>query len=568
MPNHFKLFVSFLSVMAAWPFQVAAKDTHVKAPHAQYLAQNWTDEDRQFFYFADQGSRLVPYALFTNLEQAESEALFRDDANLLRLGLIPAAKSKRNPDALPIGVTRNKDAMGFTCAACHTQQLRYNKKLLMIDGGQPTFDLQKFINALSLSIELTLEDVEKFTRLQQRILGNKASEADKAALKATLTAQNEKRKAYRIQNHTDTAYGYGRIDAFGAILNQALFATGAKDNRNEPNAPTSYPYIWDTPQHDYVEWNGSQSNSNVGAFARNIGEVIGVFGEIETYTTHWLGYFDGGYASSIQTATLREIEKTVGKLQSPLWPDSFPKIDGDLAKQGRVLYEQHCLACHVDIDRADPKRMIKVRMSTLGEIKTDPKMAENAILNKGKSGKLEGKPRFYFAGSLLPAEAPAIDIANNWMVGVIKNNPLQAFLAQQDAKAFGHPEDVHTPKYVDGKLWPADRAVSKQALLAYKARPLNGIWTSAPFLHNGSVPNLYELLLPATERSKTFHMGSLEFDPKMVGFGVGPSEGSFLFDTTLPGNSNAGHEYGTGAYGSPALTESDRWALIEYMKTL
>jgi cytochrome c5 len=560
MPNHFKLLMATVALIATLPFQAFAQ--------AAYLSQNWTDQDRQFFYFADQGSRLVPYELFLNLEQAKGETLFRDDANLLRLGLIPAAKSKRNPDALPIGVTRNKDAMGFTCAACHTQQLSYNNQMLRIDGGQPTFDLQQFVNELSLTIALTLEDAEKFTRLQQRMLGDGASEAAITALKATLIAQDKKRKAYRTQNHTETAYGYGRIDAFGAILNQALFATGAKNNRNEPNAPTSYPYIWDTPQHDYVEWNGSQSNSNVGAFARNIGEVIGVFGEIETDTTYWVGYFDGGYASSIQTETLREIEKTVGKLHSPLWPDTFPKIDGALAKQGRVLYEQHCIACHVDIDRTDPKRMIKVRMSTLGEIKTDPMMAENAILNMGKSGKLAGKPRFYFAGSLLPAEAPAIDVANNWMVGVIKNNPLQAFLAQQDAKDFGHPEDVHTPKYVDGALWPADRAVSKQALLAYKARPLNGIWTSAPFLHNGSVPNLYELLLPAAERSETFHMGSLVFDPKMVGFGIEEADDSFLFDTAQPGNSNAGHEYGTGAYGSAALTEAERWALVEYMKTL
>lgn len=547
---------------------VLAKPSH-QENEVHYLSQNWTDEDREYFYFVDQGSRLMPYKLFINLEQATNHQLFRDDVNMLRLGLIPATKSKHNPDALPIGVTRNKDAVGFTCAACHTQQIHYKNKMTMIDGGQPLFDLQQLMRDLTLTMKITLEDAEKFTRLQQRMLGDAASDEAVTGLKAKLTTEYEKRMAYRKENHTDSIYGYGRIDAFGSILNNALYATGVANNMNAPNAPTSYPYLWDTPQHDYVEWNGAQSNSNIGAFARNIGEVIGVFGELETDTTYWLGYFDGGYQSSIQAANLRKIERLVGQLHSPLWPDHFPSIDGALAKRGRVLFEQHCIACHVDINRTDPTRMIKVRMSTLGEIKTDPLMARNAILSKGKSGKLEGKPRFYFVGEPLAAIEPAIDIANNWMVGVIKNNPLQAYLAKQDAKEFGHSEAVHTPKYVDGVLLPAEEAVSQKALLAYKARPLNGVWTSAPFLHNGSVANLYELLLPASERRKQFNIGSLTFDPKTVGFDLQASEDSFLFDTTLPGNSNAGHEYGTGiGYDAPALTEDERWALVEYMKTL
>ena len=105
-------------------------------------------------------------------------------------------------------------------------------------------------------------------------------------------------------------------------------------------------------------------------------------------------------------------------------------------------------------------------------------------------------------------------------------------------------------------------------MLAYKARPLNGIWTGAPYLHNGSVPNLYELMLPAAERSRTFYIGSWEYDPVRVGYVNRPAPGAFLVDTGLPGNSNAGHEYGTGADGLPPLTEAEIWALVEYMKTL
>ena len=103
-----------------------------------------------------------------------------------------------------------------------------------------------------------------------------------------------------------------------------------------------------------------------------------------------------------------------------------------------------------------------------------------------------------------------------------------------------------------------------RSLLAYKARPLNGIWATAPYLHNGSVPNLYELLLPASSRSKKFRVGRREFDPVRVGFATGeypPGFGSEL-DTTIAGNRNTGHEYGTD------LSEDDRMALVEYLKSL
>ena len=535
-----------------------------------YVAQNWTQQDREYFYFADQGSRLVPYNFFLHLEQANQNQLFRSDANMLRFGAIPIKKSQENPDGLPIGFTRNKDKVGLTCAACHTQQIRYQNKTTMIDGGQPFLDLQKLLSELTLSMQATLDDDNKFNRFQAGILGARASHHEKTALRQALKNEYKKRITYQQDNATEVRYGYGRLDAFGAILNRALVVTGVPNNTNPPNAPTSYPYLWDTPQHDYVEWNGAQSNSNIGAFARNIGEVIGVFGDVTPDTQRWLGLIDGGYPSSIQAAELRKIEKVVSKLHSPLWPEHFPKIDTKLAQQGRVLYEQHCLACHVDIKRTDPKRMIQVRMTTLDNIQTDPAMARNAILNTGKSGKLEAKPRYYVTGDPLPKVAPAIDIANNIMVGVIKNNPLQAYLAGKDANSFGHGDEIHPSKYVNGKVIAKGEEVSQTALLAYKARPLNGVWSSAPFLHNGSVPNLYQLLLPAKERVKQFYLGSLEFDAKQVGFAMTEIEDSFLFDTTLQGNSNAGHEYGTGGgyENLPALTEAERWALIEYLKTL
>ncbi len=532
-----------------------------------FLEQNWNEEERDYFYFTDQGSRFIDYDIFINIEKSKSK-LFSSPENLMTYGYLPAPVSENNPDGLPIGFTRNGYKMGFTCAACHTQQLRYKDKIVRIDGGQSMADFPKFRVELEQSLKNTLDDDKTFQRFAERIFKDNVNEERKGELKERLQEEYAKLKDYNIRNHTDVEYGYSRLDAFGAILNKGLYLTGVEGNYNPPDAPTSYPYMWDTPQHDYVEWNGSQANSNVGALARNVGEVIGVFGDVETEPSKWLFFIDGGYASSIQTGNLREIEMLVSQLQSPRWPDFFPAINQEQAQAGRKLYTKYCLHCHDDITRTDPNRNIKVKMSSLSAIGTDPVMAKNALAHRGKTGIFNGKPRFYKVGDIMGEEAPALFIVNNVMVGVLKNNFLQAILAKRDAKKLGHGEEIHPPKILDGKVMEHGTETSEQALLAYKARPLNGIWTGAPYLHNGSVPNLYQLLLPANKRDKTFYIGSWEFDPVNVGYVADAAPGAFLFDTSLPGNSNAGHEYGTGYDGLPVLGEDDIQALLEYLKTL
>ena len=95
----------------------------------------------------------------------------------------------------------------------------------------------------------------------------------------------------------------------------------------------------------------------------------------------------------------------------------------------------------------------------------------------------------------------------------------------------------------------------------YAGRPLTGVWASPPYLHNGSVPTLYHLLLPAAKRPTTFPLGHREYDPVKVGYVTEVAGKSrFVMDTTQDGNHNTGHEYGTD------LSEDDRMALLEYLK--
>lgn len=112
--------------------------------------------------------------------------------------------------------------------------------------------------------------------------------------------------------------------------------------------------------------------------------------------------------------------------------------------------------------------------------------------------------------------------------------------------------------------------------LAYKVRPLNGVWATPPYLHNGSVPNVYSLLSPVEERPKKFYLGNREYDPVNLGYRIDTLANGFEFDTSIRGNSNKGHEFSKefrkdreiqGVIG-PALSPDERRAIIEFLKTL
>jgi hypothetical protein len=114
--------------------------------------------------------------------------------------------------------------------------------------------------------------------------------------------------------------------------------------------------------------------------------------------------------------------------------------------------------------------------------------------------------------------------------------------------------------------YPADRFRHFRKTYGYANQPLDGLWLRAPYLHNGSVPTLRDLLAPSAERPKTFYRGYDVYDPQNVGFvsDVKTEKGRdyFAFDTTQPGNGNAGHE--GRAYGTE-LSPADKNALIEYL---
>ncbi|MDQ8023137.1 MAG: hypothetical protein REI94_14970 [Moraxellaceae bacterium] len=101
----------------------------------------------------------------------------------------------------------------------------------------------------------------------------------------------------------------------------------------------------------------------------------------------------------------------------------------------------------------------------------------------------------------------------------------------------------------------------------YANMPLDGLWLRAPYLHNGSVPTLRDLLEPVEKRPKQFHRGNDVYDPQRVGFVSNVAEANghrfFPYDTTQAGNGNGGHS--GAAYGTD-LPAADKDALVEYLK--
>ncbi|MCH8621017.1 di-heme-cytochrome C peroxidase [Undibacterium sp. TS12] len=361
------------------------------------------------------------------------------------------------------------------------------------------------------------------------------------------------------------------------------------------DAPVSYPFLWDIAQHDYVQWNGLGGNGGLGPLGRNTGEVIGVFGSLDWHegSRFSLASLIAGqglkkktveYDSSINTQNLRRIESQLVDLQSPKWPqDILGKLDQTRIKRGARLFDKYCVSCHAEIDRSSPERRVVAHMSKLEEVGTDPTMANNSVNYTGYSGILRNQYVGAGVGDvLLDKKAPVAALLTKATLGVVTTPDADKGFIRRWSEwlyniitAFFSNEIKDSNKH--GNYIPDTTMNPYSSLQAYKGRSLNGIWATGPYLHNGSVPTLYDLLLPACSseqkdgecRPEKFQVGSREFDAEKVGLKSTGYQG-FTFDTRLPGNLNTGHDYGTKAPKNPGdlpmLSKEERLDLLEYLK--
>jgi mono/diheme cytochrome c family protein len=547
----------------------------------------------------------------------------------------PEVKSGTATYRLPVGVTLAKSRpdglpmMGVNCAACHVGELTYGDKKARIDGGPALFDIEGFYQEAFASFGATLRDRELSLAFLERL--SKGAKGDKVAalagkLRASLLAEGGKdglgaaiigrleelvaggaaaAKAtpndyYRLlapgqkKGNDDKAIdllqtlgdrlegraagrskvrdlfdpkratlekevveslralgpeglarlearvvflrrlraqhapgqpqfppGHGRVDAFVTARN-LLFS---EKDALPANSPVRFPSIWDLAERKWLHWD---ANTN-SVLERNIGQALGL-GALATPDGH----------STVLPRNLHRLEEVVGKLKAPGWPSDFPAIDKAKAADGKKVYAKYCAGCH-DKGEGEHKgeggEFAGFRVYTLAQLKTDPQRALNFATP------LSDGTEFVKA---LAAKLRAIK----------KQSYIDHKVTPAEQKTYDLPDDKI--RWVTTK--------------GYVARPLRGIWAAAPYLHNGSVPTLDDLLRPEDERPVVFPVGPTEYDPVRVGvvssFRDVPKaqRGRMgVYDTRLKGNSNRGH---SGAAFGTELPEGDRKALLEYLKGL
>ena len=476
-------------------------------------------------------------------------------------------------------------------------------------------DLKKWGNTIKLyntvnhsHIDYGYARLDAFGRIYNRVLEHVINKAQLKLALMQITTPEEKRMLTEEQvdavldGINETIIG----DVQFALIMERLGSTAGKlpglNQRdqlrvreaifNEPDAPVSYPFLWDITHSDYVQWNGLAANAGVGPLGRNTGEVIGVFGILD-----WKAQEKGfslsawitgekskkhtiDFKSSIDLTNLGRIESHLNSLQSPVWPEEIlGKINRDSAKRGELVYNEYCSSCHQVIERDNWDRLVVANMSNIDVVGTDPTMATNSVSYTGYAGNFESIYQETDVGSVVVQKrAPVVQVLTAATKGAVATPDADKYAVRRIAdwaymlgKSFFDNEIK--PSVKSGNYKPDTTANPYQSLLSYKARSLNGIWATAPFLHNGSVPNLWDLLLPTEERPTEFCVGNREYDPVNVGFvktgcDITDPKDKRRFIVEPLGNHNTGHEYGTGKDGKEKLTEQERWDLIEYIKTL
>lgn len=580
------------------------------------VRQGWSEEDRFGWYNGTQGSRLLPLSWLMALEQPDNDRPFLADQHIESFRYLPQADPSGRR-RLPVGFAlddsddrdltvtrlrwmagqgRREPWVGMNCAACHTGEIALEGRRLRIDGGATIADFQSFMETLDRALENTRAEPEKWERFASKVLDGRDNDANRALLAGAFDRLLAWQRQVAQMNRTPLRYGYARLDAFGHIFNKVALLAGADDPiANPADAPTSYPFLWNVHQHDKVQWNGIATNSgrtlwpsgatfDIGALGRNAGEVIGVFADVHVTRSPGLR----GYASSVQAASLDAMEDLITRLEPPAWPaDVFGPLDGRLVADGRALFEEQCQSCHLPLDRDDLTTRFQAQMSFFRTgipgnrpPGTDPWMACNAYTYEARTGELEGTNRRYISGERLGEQEPVANVLAAMVAGTLvgKNAEIIGSLARATFGIERRPRVVDLP-FLEGAIARIEdveaarlrRCMTEESdALGYKARPLTGIWATAPYLHNGSVPTLHDLLLPPDQRPRSFLLGTREYDPVKVGYRTGPApQNSFRFQThdeagePIAGNSNAGHDY-----GNASLTEEQRRALVEYMKSL
>ena len=553
-------------------------------PAAPYVTMDqgasWTASARKDFYSRDQGSRLIPLRWIAALKQASGAPFL--EASLSRYGYL--ANETGPVPGVPVGFTvaaaSGGPVMGMTCAACHTRQIEVAGRSYRIDGGPAIVDFQSFLADLDASVGTVLKSPEAFAAFAEAILGPTSSPGDKAQLRKDL-------EAWHLPFHTIVSaalpaqpWGPARLDAVSMILNRV---TGLdlgpppsyliKENIKPADAPVRYPYIWNAAIQDQTQWPGFADNgNNILGLARNLGEVYGVFGVFHPKKAAWW-HLGTDYLgdNSANFSGLEALEDLVWKLGPPKWP--WP-VDAALAETGRAVFERPkaqggCTECH-GIRTGKIRSLTQKTWATpIQDVGTDSRQYD-ILKREAQTGVLSGARIPFVTDELKPVDT-AFNVLRIAVIGAIVQYKLPLVSPELQGRAATTAlKSPLTPETeaLKGAFNPPGPTAALVAGggIAYESRVLEGIWATAPYLHNGSVPTLAMLLKPVKDRPSEFAIGPA-YDLENLGLATVQTKFNYKLKTTdctdrNSGNSRCGHEWGT------ELTAAEKQALLEYLKVL
>jgi hypothetical protein len=323
----------------------------------------------------------------------------------------------------------------------------------------------------------------------------------------------------------EDALGFNAAAAYLSLKAKPLTRLFAPLALPQSHGITDIMVVWDQDSHD-PRWNEDKTRLINGGGQWNGHIPLPIYKNLAAQVT--LGFDD------LDVSVSAHAERLLKHLPPAIYPF---EVDLDLARKGQKLFAENCADCH------QPNNgKVYTQMGTdLGRAK----IAGTIITVGAQSGftsKAECSPT-----TTVEMEGEQVQPCAEYRGVSLKGNSKQAML----------PPRVHN---------------------GYNALPLPGLWAQAPYLHNGSVPTLYHMLVPS-ERPAVFVKSRLDFDQHNVGFNWQPenwldkSEG-YLYDTAAsPATSNAGHDRDITENGKTYKLDwgddqAGAWALIEYLKTL
>jgi hypothetical protein len=511
-----------------YPASGAESEPTKKKSAAPGLAQvpTWSQDDLNFFLHGTMSTEVFPEAVLRAFIKTYPD-LF-PTADLTHLGLIPDSEF-----GWPIGLSRKKEvkhlgglsAVGINCASCHVVQLTAadGSEPIWVLGGTSHFNVEAFFGSVLVATFKT-SDPANMKRFLAEYLGNATPvrydeewgeqqteilavmKSDPFGANGVASGELHEMTAQDVRLHPDEAHGSLATLAHSMLrlFHNMRAALHVPDQPPEKQPPQSGPGRNDA----FGILSASLLNSPTPYAPIKFGLVWNV--DKRTWV-HW----DGNTRSPIARNLLASLglgAPMLGKhgdlefamikrqtdLSEKIRPPRYPfSIDNVAAKRGAPIFEANCNSCHGGPESDQ-------RLYPVAEVGTDPQRAE------------------MFTQKLADG--------------------FNKFLAELETEGYRPPKESGV------------RSTGK-----YFAATLSGVWARSPYLHNGSVRTMQQLLIAPAERAKKFHRGSRAYDEGNLGY---TDEGAYVLDTAASGNSNSGHDYGT------KLSSQEKQDLIEYLKTL